>query len=343
MVSVVRRRADFGDLRLFWAVAEAGSFGGAARALGVSTSTLTRAVDTLETRLQAKLLARSTHGVSLTPAGVIAYDKVLTMERAAAALEAELLGADKAVAGRVKLAAPDGVAGVFLTPYVSEFLRANPDIELVIDCGLWPDRPLDGEVDLALTFTEPTQSDAVAKPIAHFHYGLFGAQAYFDLYGEPTSLAEALTHPYVHHTAQVHQRSQRAAAFQLMSEKRLQTNSSAVSVLAIKEGAGIGPLPTAILPLQPTLKMIDLPAMGPVTLWLTHQRASGQAARVRRVIEWLEDVFDPSDQPWFREEYVPPSAFAPELERRRLHLQGGGATAAQDSVTQPSARRRAGG
>ena len=87
MSDVVRRKADFGDLRLFWAVAEAGSFGAAARALGVSTSTLTRAVDNLEARLEVKLLTRTAQGITLTEAGQTAFGRVRTMERAAAALE----------------------------------------------------------------------------------------------------------------------------------------------------------------------------------------------------------------------------------------------------------------
>ena len=142
MPDVTRRKADFGDLRLFWAVAEAGSFGAAARALGVSTSTLTRAVDNLEARLEVKLLTRNAQGITLTEAGKAAFDRVETMERAAAALEMELAGFDKSPQGMVKLSSPDGIAGVWLTAFMPDFVRAHPEIDLAIDCGLWPDRPL---------------------------------------------------------------------------------------------------------------------------------------------------------------------------------------------------------
>jgi DNA-binding transcriptional LysR family regulator len=336
MPEVVRRKADFSDLRMFWAVAEAGSFGAAARALGASTSTLTRAVDNLESRLGAKLLVRGTQGISLTPAGVIAYQRVLTMERAAASLEMELAGHDKSASGLVKLSAPDGIGGAFLTPHIPDFLRANPDIDLAIDCGLWPDRPLEGEIDVALTFTKPTQAEVIARPLAFFHYGLFAARGFFDLYGKPATLQEAAPLSFVHHVAQVHQRDEVSAAFQLISKQRLRTNSSAVSFNAIREGAGIGPLPTAILSLDPNLVMLDVLVNKPVTMWIAQRQEMAKSKRVRQVVEWLEEVFDQATQPWYREEYIPPDEFAPELERYLARRRG---EAAPPPELRPAKRR----
>ncbi|HEX6860824.1 MAG TPA: LysR family transcriptional regulator [Caulobacteraceae bacterium] len=333
MPEVVRRKADFSELRLFWAVAEAGSFGAAARALGVSASTLTRALDNLEARLGAKLVVRSPQGVSLTPAGETAYDRVLTMERAAAALEMELAGHDRSAQGLVKLSCPDGIGGVFLTPWLPDFMRAHPDIELAVDCGLWPDRPLEGEVDVALTFSKPEQDEVIAQPLAHFHYAPFVARGYIDLYGMPRTLQEALNHPYVHHAGQVHQRDEKGAAYQAMSRQRLRTNSSAVSFNAIREGAGIGGLPTAILAIDPTLVMLEGLVMGPVTLWMAKRREIAKSARVRQVVEWLEEVFDQKTQPWYREEYIAPADFAPELARFLERRRGAAAVAPPPAET----------
>ncbi len=315
MPDIVRRKADFGDLRLFWAVAEAGSFGAAARALGMSPSTLTRSLDNLEARLGTKLLVRSAQGITLTEAGQVAYDRVLTMERSAAALEMELAGLDKSPRGLVKIAAPDGIGGIFLTRPMPEFMRAHPEIELAIDCGLWPDRPLEGEVDVGLTFQKPDQGDVVARPLAHFHYDLYAAPRYLDLYGRPKTVQEAMAHPYVHHVAQSYQMSEKAAAFQMMTYARLKTNSSAVSFNSICEGVGIGPLPSSALCFAPHMEILNLIYLGPVTLWLTYRREMARSARVKHVIAWLEDVFDQKAQPWYREEYVHPSEFQPELER----------------------------
>ncbi|HEX4182653.1 MAG TPA: LysR family transcriptional regulator [Caulobacteraceae bacterium] len=316
MATVNRRKADWSDVRVFWAVAELGSFGAAARALKLGLTTVTRSVDRLETSLNTKLFVRGHQGVSLTHSGSMAYDRALTMERTAEQLEHELADCETIAEGPVTVAAPDGIGGLFLAPFMSEFLRANPKIDLLIDCGLWPDRPLAGEVDLTLTFSEPRHSDVVATPLAHFHYGLFASPEHLDLYGTPKTVAEAITHPFVHHMAQNHQRevwTPRHAAFQDLAQKRIQTNSSAVSFTAVRDGAGIGAMPTAILSIEPSLVMLELTPLPPVKLWLAHHREGARSARIRCVIDWLRELFDPRTKPWYREEFVHPRDFAAAL------------------------------
>jgi len=313
MVRVSRQRAEWSDVRVFWAVAELGSFGAAARALCLGLTTVTRTVDRLEHRLNAKLLKRGPQGVTLTEQGRLAYDRALSMERVAEQLERELADAEKAPEGSVKLAAPDGVAGVFLSPAMPEFIRANPGINLVVDCDLWPDRPLDGEADVALTFQEPTHPDVVATPLAHFHYALFAARDYLDLYGAPKTRAELLAHPYVHHVGQTHHRETwkpAYSAFLDLIQRRVETNSSAVSFAAVKSGAGIGLMPTAVLAMDSSLVMLETDDHPQLRLWLVHHRESGHATRVRCVIDWLKDVFDARTKPWYRAEFVHPRDFA---------------------------------
>lgn len=304
---------DWSLLRVFLAVAEEGGINAAARVLKVNPSTVTRALDELEQQLNVVLLTRTPLGVTLTPAGEKAHQRAVTIARNAAALELEVRDAEAAAEGRVRVAAPDGVAGYFVTPKVPEFLRANPKISLSIDCGLWPEHPLGGETDLTLTFTEPKNPDVVARPIAHLHYALFASREYVSLYGAPARVDEVLKHPYIHHAAQAHQREMwgaRAAAFQVLIDKRMETNSSAVVVEAVRNGAGIAALPTAIAATEPDLVMLDMPALSPARLWLVHHRDGARAARVKAVKDWLKQVFDPRTQPGFREEFIHPREFA---------------------------------
>ncbi|HZC15352.1 MAG TPA: LysR family transcriptional regulator [Caulobacteraceae bacterium] len=321
MVNVVRRRANWTDLRLFWAVAELGSFGAAARKLELGLTTVTRAIDKLEDRLGAKLFMRGPQGVSLTEAGRLAYDRALSMERMAEGLENDIAGIEKAAEGSVKLMAPDGIAGIFLTPFIPEFLRANPKVDLTIDCGLWPDKPMDGDVDITLTFTEPKQPDSIAMTMAHFHYAVFASREYLDLYGTPESYEDTVTHPYVHHVGQDHQReswTSRAVPFLEFMHRRIETNSSAVSFAAVKHGAGTGAMPTAIIPLEPSLVMLDAPPLATVKLWLVYHRDVGKSARVRCVIDWLKEVFDPRTKPWYRAEFIHPREFPAYLDHEAM-------------------------
>jgi DNA-binding transcriptional LysR family regulator len=319
MATVNRRKTDWSDVRIFWAVAELGSFGAAARALRLGLTTVTRAVERLETSLGAKLFVRGPQGVSLTHAGSRAYDRALTMERVAEQLEQEVVDGEKAAEGPVSLAAPDGIGSIFLTPFLTEFLRANPKIDLTIDCGLWPDRPIAADVDLTLTFTEPRQSDLVVTPLAHFHYQLFASREYLDLYGVPKTMAEAITHPLIYHVAQTQQRElwrPHELAFAHLAQMRIKTNSSAVSFNSVRNGAGLGGMPTAILSLDPSLVMIELPPSPAIKFWLVHHKDAPRSARVSRVIDWLKEVFDPRTKPWYREEYIHPRDFAAALNAR---------------------------
>jgi DNA-binding transcriptional LysR family regulator len=98
----------------------------------------------------------------------------------------------------------------------------------------------------------------------------------------------------------------------VLTNKRLETNSSAVVVQAVRNGVGVAALPTAILSVEPDLVMLDLPPLSPARLWLAHHREAVRPARVRLVKEWLKSIFDPRTRPWYRSEFVHPRDFAHE-------------------------------
>ncbi|HSV04255.1 MAG TPA: LysR family transcriptional regulator [Phenylobacterium sp.] len=314
MADIARRRADWSALRVFFAVAEAGGINAAARALNLSPSTVTRTIEDLEHQLNVTLFARSPRGMSLTEAGEMAYQRVLTMERTAATLEMEIGDLEALPEGKVKLAVPDGVAGYFITPFLPELLRAHPGLDLSVDCGLWPDRPLDGEAELTVSYSEPTVGDLVARPIAYMHYACFASREYINLYGELNGPEELLKHPYVHHVAHTHQRevwTEEQKALQVLTNKRIQTNSSAVVVQAVKNGIGVAFLPTAILSVEPDLVMVEgIPPVAPMKLWMVHHREATRSARIRAVADWLKSIFDGRTRPWYRAEFVHPRDFS---------------------------------
>jgi DNA-binding transcriptional LysR family regulator len=307
-----RSRADWTALRTFGAVVEHGGFGAAARALCVSPSTVTRHIDELEGRLDARLLYRTGQGASLTEAGHAIFAYVRTMENSAQALEREVLRLDSRPEGEVHLSLPDGLAAFFIGPAMPAFLQANPKIRLTMDCGFWPDNPLDGDTDIALTFAEPTNPDVIAKAVGHFHYALFAAPSYLEIYGTPETLEAATPHRYVHHVALTRQPENWAtklSSFFTMANRSVTTNSSAVSLQAVKNGAGIGLLPTGVTSFAPELVMLQDRPLATLKLWMYYHRDVAQSARVRLVINWLEDLFDHKTCPWFRPEFIHPDQF----------------------------------
>lgn len=306
-------RADWDDLKVFVAAAQTGSFGAAARKLQTTQPTVTRRIDDLETRLDARLFDRGLRGVSLTKAGELVYDRALTMQRASAEIEKLVLGCDKLDAGRVTVAATEGVGGYVIGPAVAEFLRENPSIELALDCGIHSENPLDSHVDLSVQFTDGGGLlELTATPLATFHYVLVASPAYISTYGAPTRIEEAVGHRFIEHTAQTSARGKwdrKTFAFHELSNRGMVVNSSTALVHAVQAGAGIAAMPTGILPSAPDLVMLDIPPVASATLWLCHHRDALKSARVARVAEWLAEIFDSRARPWFRPEFVHPSEF----------------------------------
>lgn len=311
---VARQRADWSDLRVFYAVAETGSFSEAASQLGLTQPTVSGRIRDLEVRLGARLFNRSPHRLTLTEAGEKIHDHVVTMERSAAAVERLVADSDKRDEGRVVLGAPDGLATYFLMPELAQFFREHPDISLGIDCGLWSDSHVGNHIDVSLQFDEVVNPDTVSVPIAHYHYCLYSSQAYLDLYGVPTTLQSVAERRYLHHVAQTRQRrnwSVKSSAFQGLANEALATNSSSAIIEAVRHGAGIAALPTAVAAFAPELVMLDLPPLARLELRMCVHRDVVGATRIRCVTEWLRRVFDQKTKPWFRAEFVHPSEFPP--------------------------------
>jgi len=315
------RRLNWDDVRVFLAVVEAGSLNGAAAFLGMTQPTISRRMEDLEIRLGARLFERSPRGISLTQAGMNMRELAAGMARLGGAIMRDIADYDRSDSGRVRVSAPDGMASFILMPTLPEFLRMNPQIELSLDCGLWPDHPLSGETDLYLDFAQGTATDLVSVPVATLHYALHASRDYLNTYGTPRSLLEVAHHRLVRHSAFTEQRNTwhpKAQAVGDLAARHLVTNSSAAMLLAVKNGAGIGSLPTACYAVEPSLVMLDLDPAAHLVLWLRYRPGAERQKRVKRVIDWVMRTFDSDRQPWFRSEFIHPRDFERILSRPTL-------------------------
>ena len=306
------RRLDWNDVRTFLAVAESGSLNAAARSLGMTQPTISRRMEDLEYRLGTRLFSRSSRGIALTDAGVSVRDLAASMARFGGAIMRDVAGGDQSESGRVRLAAPDGLASFILMPRLAAFQRANPEIHVSLDCGLWPDSPLEGAPDLSLEFTETAPPGVVSMPIATCHYAYFASRSYLELYGVPQSASEITQHRMVRHTShreQLQTWNPKLAAVNALAGTHFLCNSSAATLMAIKHGVGLGILPTYVLNFEPDLVMLEQEPMAHPVLFLRHDPAAPRQKRVQRVKDWLLETFNPANQPWYRADYIRPSDF----------------------------------
>lgn len=181
-------------LRHFVAATEMGSLAAAARAAGVSLSAVSRSLGRLERDLGARLLARTTRSLSLTPGGREYY------ERAKRILE-ELAEADSALAqessepsGRLSISAPALFGREFVAPAVTDFLGRHP--KLVVNLVL-SDRYLDlveEGVDVSVRTGRLDDSSLVALRVGAYRRAVVASPAYLERTGTLRRPSDLMRH-----------------------------------------------------------------------------------------------------------------------------------------------------
>lgn len=185
---------DFEAWDLFVAVAEAGSFAGAARARGLSVPTVSRAIARLETRLGAALFHRTSRRLSLSALGEDALGEAQALVLAAGRMEERLGEATTIPAGRVRLAAPLEFGRAHIAPLLPAFLQAHPEVE--VDLSL-DDARIDivaSGHDLVLRIGQLADSSLIARRLCQVERIVVASPAYLEARGRPTHPADLARH-----------------------------------------------------------------------------------------------------------------------------------------------------
>ncbi|KAA5801039.1 LysR family transcriptional regulator [Alkalicaulis satelles] len=312
---------DWDDLRIFHALVSAGSMSGAARKLGIGQPTVSRRLDQLETRIGARLVTRLAEGIELTDVGERIWTQVQIMQSTAGDIERIAHQADRADSDRVRLSAPEGVAGYWIARHLTGFVEANPNISLEISTRTDGENTLE-QCDIALQMSESKRMSHVATELATLHYVPFASRHYLDTYGPPKGLADVLMHrtaDIVSYREQQTHWPREAAAIKQMLNPSLTTDSAIALIEAVKAGAVISLLPTYAAKVEPSLIHLDLELQVPITLWMVYHPEQRKVTRSRKAIDWLREIFDSSRYPWFRRDYVPPSEFS---DVETVHIRG---------------------
>ncbi|WP_043694258.1 LysR family transcriptional regulator [Luteibacter sp. 9133] len=119
---------EWNDVRIFLAVARGGSFGGAARQLGVSHPTVGRRIKVLESETGHRLFRRTSEGLVLTDAGDDVLRAAEAMGNAALSMERRLAGASEQLEGILRISSADWFASYGLAPVFAEPGRRHPGI-----------------------------------------------------------------------------------------------------------------------------------------------------------------------------------------------------------------------
>ncbi|MFO1152146.1 MAG: LysR family transcriptional regulator [Rhodospirillales bacterium] len=188
---------DWDKLRVFHAVAEAGSFTHAGDVLNLSQSAVSRQVGALEEALQVPLFHRHARGLMLTEQGEILYKAAREILSKLNMVEAQIIESRERPKGPLKITTTIAFGSVWLAPRLKEFLEANPDIEVSL---MLTDDELNlsmREADVAIRLTAPTQSDLIQRRMMTLRYRVFAAPAYLQRHGEPRTVEDLDKHRLV--------------------------------------------------------------------------------------------------------------------------------------------------
>ncbi|ACC76208.1 LysR family transcriptional regulator [Paraburkholderia phymatum] len=167
------------SLRMFVKVAELGSFTGAADQLKVSSAVATRSVASLEERLDARLLQRTTRSVTLTEAGRLFLDRVRTIVDDIDDVEGGLLAATGVPSGTLRIAVQGSVGAGYLAKLLSAYTERHPRVVPQVIFADGPISLVEGRFDAALTNdTYPHAGSVVVRAFAHLKMTLVASPRY---------------------------------------------------------------------------------------------------------------------------------------------------------------------
>jgi len=317
-------RLDWDDLKLFLAVAEAGSFRSAASDLGLQASSVMRRIDQLEHRLRVKLFERAQGGVRLTAEGLTILDDARELKDRFLSIERKVAWKQRHDEGVVSIAVTDGLGAFWIAPKLIEFHQIAPRIKIYLKCSMDVPEVLRSSADLALQFTRPTGPDIAFARIARLHIWPYASTAYLKTYGTPRSIDELRQHRYVIQAANQLDESMFLSvlgAREFSDINAVRTNTSTAHYFMVCAGYGIGCLPTYIGSSNPSLVALDIGPDYPIDVYLSYRQAIGDIARVRRTIDWLKQIFDPKRHPLFGDRFVlPESPSTPDRFRSDYHF-----------------------
>ncbi len=302
---------EWGNVRIFLEVVRCGSFRSAAERLGQSINGLRRRIDELECQLGTVLLTRHVDGTRLTDEGAQVLAAAERMEAASFDLIRAKDRVGLAVSGEVRIAVTEGLGTFWLAPRLVEFQRAYPGILIDLHCAMRSADILRLEADVAIQLTRPTAPDVKVVKLGCLHVMLYASESYIRTYGKPTTFEELLKHRIVMQFA-----DQTAAKeiydtwFPGVSQKNflvMRNNVSSANLWAIAKGAGIGLLPTYATALGARVVPLDIDLRRPFDIWLTYHPDAKRIPRVRYLIDWIIEAFNPKKFPWFRDEFIHPN------------------------------------
>jgi DNA-binding transcriptional LysR family regulator len=185
---------DWDKLRIFHAVADAGSLTHAGDRLNLSQSAVSRQIRALEESLNATLFHRHARGLILTEQGELLFDATAAMTRRLETAAARIRDSEEEVFGELRVTTTTGFGTLWLAPRLPKLYEKYPDLKIDL---MLEERVLDlpmREADVAIRMKEPSQAELIRKRLMHVRMCLYATPDYLNRNGTPEQIEDIAAH-----------------------------------------------------------------------------------------------------------------------------------------------------
>ncbi|MFA8440732.1 LysR family transcriptional regulator [Yoonia sp.] len=285
---------DWDKLRIFHAVADAGSLTHAGDTLHLSQSAVSRQIRALEESLNTTLFHRHARGLILTEQGELLFDATKSMNKRLEAASARIRDSEEEVFGELRVTTTTGFGTLWLAPRLPKLYELYPDLKIDL---MLEERVLDlpmREADVAIRMKEPSQADLIRKRLMSVRMRLYATQAYLEKNGTPTDIDDMSSHRLICQSLNSIQVAAGATLLQHLMTADIPNTFTVNNYFGVLQGVinniGIGVLPHYLTEDFPDLVRV-LPELesGEVPVFLAYPEELRQSKRIAAFRDFVQD------------------------------------------------------
>ena len=285
---------DWDKLRIFHAVADAGSLTHAGDTLHLSQSAVSRQIRALEESLNTTLFHRHARGLILTEQGELLFDATKSMNKRLEAASARIRDSEEEVFGELRVTTTTGFGTLWLAPRLPKLYEQYPDLKIDL---MLEERVLDlpmREADVAIRMKEPSQADLIRKRLMSVRMRLYATQSYLEQNGTPETADDMTKHRLICQSLNSIQVAAGATLVQHLLTKDITNLFTVNNYFGVLQGIlhniGIGVLPDYVTEDFPDLVRVlpDLES-GEVPVFLAYPEELRQSKRISAFRDFVQD------------------------------------------------------
>lgn len=185
---------DLNRVQIFAQVVEQGSFTGAAKALGITKSTVSRKIAELEADSGTQLLFRTTRALKLTEAGSSYYHRINKILSDLQSAENQLSAHQQLIKGNLKIIAPIELGQLFLGPIFAEFLTQYPEITIEAELTNRKVDVIEEGIDLLFQIASNNDTRLQGFALVNAYKSLMASPDYLATHGTPKVPLDLMQH-----------------------------------------------------------------------------------------------------------------------------------------------------